>query len=49
MKTIKNKLVALALLLLSLIPVSVDHDGTILLWIAPFCIAFFLAKRPWIE
>ena len=49
MKTIKNKLVALALLLLSLIPAAVDHDGTILLWTAPFCIALFLAKRQWIE
>lgn len=46
---IKNKLVAVALLVLSIIPIIVDHDGTILIFTVPIGLGLFFSKENWVS
>ena len=46
---IKNKLVAVALLVLSIIPIIVDHDGTILIFTGVIAFGLFFSKENWVS
>lgn len=46
-KTYKNKLVAIALLLLGVLSVGIENDATFLVFTLIFAIPLFLAKEDW--
>lgn len=46
-KTYKNKLLAIALMLLGVLSVGIENDGTFLLFVLIFAIPLFLAKDNW--
>jgi len=48
MKTIKNKLVALSLILVGLAPTILDRDSTALIFFSIIAIPLFFAKENWI-
>lgn len=48
MKTLKNKVCAIALVLLAMIPVIVVNDATALVFVSFFAIPMFFAKKNWI-
>lgn len=48
MKTLKNKLYAIALLLCGYIPVLIDGDGTAFVFLGMIAIPLFFAKENWI-
>ena len=48
MKTLKNKLYAIVLLLCWYMPVLIDGDGTALVFIGMIAIPLFFAKENWI-
>lgn len=48
MKTLKNKLYAIVLLICGYLPVLIDKDATALVFFAFIAIPLFLAKENWI-
>ena len=49
MKTLKNKLYAVMLLICGYLPVLIDGDGTALIFFAFIAIPLFFAKEKWIR
>lgn len=48
MKTLKNKLYAVIMLLCGCVPTFMEQDGTALVFISMFAIPLFFAKENWI-
>lgn len=48
MKTLKNKICSVLLLGCGCVPVLIDHDGTVLVFLAIIAIPMFFAKENWI-
>lgn len=48
MKTLKNKLYAVALLIYGYLPVLIDKDATALVFLALIAVPLFFAKENWI-
>ena len=48
MKTLKNKLYAVVLLICGYLPVLIDKDSTVLVFFAFIAIPLFFAKENWI-
>ena len=48
MKTLKNKLCSIALLITGIIPIFVDGNATILIFFTCIAIPLFFAKKNWI-
>ena len=46
---LKNKIVAIALVALSLIPIIIDRDGTILIFTGVIAFGLFFSKENWIS
>lgn len=48
MKTIKNKLVALGLIVCGVLATAIDGDATVLIIISMFAIPLLFARRNWV-
>lgn len=48
MKTLKNKLYAVVLLICGCLPVLIDKDATVLVFLALIAVPLFFAKENWI-
>lgn len=46
---IKNKIVAVIMMLLAMVPIALYKDGTALLFMGIFAIPMFFSKRDWFE
>ena len=48
MKHMANKLIALALLIAGVIPIVIEHDGTVLIFLAIPALFLFFSKTNWV-
>lgn len=44
---IKNKICAVLMLALGLVPVILDHDATVLVFMSLFAVPMFFSKKQW--
>lgn len=47
-KTLKNKLFAIVLVIVGLVPTIIDHDATALIFLSCIALPLFFAKENWL-